>query len=208
MTSAPLKSFVRSAWALVLFQVFAAALAVAVTAWAAFQVRPLLSERDRLADEIAVLEQASAELSTANARLQTRLASAREASRFVSFAIEQYHNRRYVDAVRYYDEALRLDPENAYVLDLKSYSQYRAGDLEGAVASINAALRYEPGFIYGYSDLARYACAARQYEGAVDAYARARRRSANEALVLFGRLLREDAQFASVCAPVADRFGP
>jgi tetratricopeptide (TPR) repeat protein len=222
--------FVRSAWAVLLVQLAAAVAAVAVTAWAAFQVRPLLAQRDRLTAEIANkekrlarIEESARALSAENERLSGKLANAREASHYVSLALQQYHNRRYADAIALYDQALKLDPENAYVLDLKSYSQFRKGDLEGALGSIEAALQLQPDYIYGYTEWTRYACARcraeekdpRQppsptrtracYAEALQAFDAARARSpmADE---LYRRLLREDGQFASLCARLRSRF--
>jgi tetratricopeptide (TPR) repeat protein len=211
-SASPTQRFVRSAWTVLLVQLAAALAAVAVTAWAAFQVRPLLAQRDRLAKEITGqkedllrLEKSTRELSAENQRLATKLANAREASHYVRLALEQYHNRRYAAAIAYYDEALKLDPENAYVLDLKSYSQFRNGDRSGAMESIRAALRIQPDYVYGYSEWSRYACAAGRFDEAARAFDTARAQSpmANE---LYRRLLREDGQFASLCAPLRSRF--
>ena len=55
MTAQPLRRFVQSAWVLLLFQLVAAFGAVGVTAWAAFQVRPLLQQRAALNTEISAL---------------------------------------------------------------------------------------------------------------------------------------------------------
>lgn len=207
-----IQRFVHSAWVLLLVQLLAAAAAVAVTGWAALQVRPLLAERRRLANAIEVqkqeldrLESARTALSSENERLSRRLASAREASRYVSLALEQYHSRRYANAIAYYEQALELDPENPYVLDLKSYSQFRNGDLTGAIESIRAALRMAPDYVYGYSELSRYACAARRFDEAVQAFSAAHSRSP-QAQALYARLLKEDGQFATLCAPVRARL--
>jgi tetratricopeptide (TPR) repeat protein len=208
----PTQRFVRSAWAVLLVQLAAAAVAVAVTAWAAFQVRPLLAQRDRLSREIASqkvdllrMEESTGKLSEENQHLSRKLANAREASHYVRLALEQYHNGRYAAAISYYDQALALDPENAYVLDLKSYSQFRHGDRKGAMESIEAALRMQPDYVYGYSEWSRYACAAGRFDEAVRAFdaARAQSPAADE---LYGKLLREDGQFATLCARLRSRF--
>lgn len=219
----PTQRFVRSAWAVLLVQLAAAVAAVAVTAWAAFQVRPLLVQRDRLKAEIADKEESARALSAENERLSGKLANAREASHYVSLALQQYHNRRYADAIALYDRALKLDPENAYVLDLRSYSQFRKGDLEGAMESIRAALRLVPDYLYGYTEWTRYACArcraeekdpgnppsaARTrecYAEAVQAFDAARAQSP-AADGLYRRLLREDGHFATLCARIRTRL--
>jgi tetratricopeptide (TPR) repeat protein len=207
-----IQRFVHSAWVLLLVQLLAAAAAVAVTGWAALQVRPLLAERRRLANAIEVqkqeldrLESARTALSSENERLSQKLANAREASRYVSLALEQYHNRKYGAAIAYYERALELDPENPYVLDLKSYSQFRSGDLPGAIDSIRRALQVAPKYVYGYTELSRYACAAHRFDEAVEAFSAARARSP-ESAALYVQLLKEDGQFATLCAPVRARL--
>jgi tetratricopeptide (TPR) repeat protein len=194
-------------------QLAAAAAAVAVTAWAAFQVRPLLAQRDRLAMEIegqkerlVGLEKTARELSAEKERLSRTLANARESSHYVRLALEQYHNGRYAAAIAHYDQALELDPENAYVLDLKSYSQFRHGDRKGAMESIEAALRIQPDYVYGYSEWSRYACAAGRHDEARRAFDAARSQSPAAAEGLYRKLMREDGQFATLCAPLRSRF--
>lgn len=217
MNGAPLQRFVRSAWALLLFQLLAAFAAVGVTSWAAFQVRPLLAQREQLARDVdglaeqkAALETERQTLAAENERLAERLTRGRQEARvraadFIRRGVNAYHAGDYASAIASYDEALQLDPENAYVLDLKSYSQFRAGDLDGAIASISTALSVDPSYVYGYSELARYACAAERYDLAVATYLRAKADYPGVA-DLFASLLRDDGQFARLCAAASARF--
>lgn len=207
MSTQPLHRFVRSAWTLLLFQLIAAIAAVGVTAWAAFQVRPLLQQREELAAEIEQSRTAVAALETQKAELERTLSGAREATEQVRNAINAYHAGNFRDAVGYYDAALQLDAENPYVLDLKSYSQFRAGDVEGAIASVNQALTLQPAFVYAYSDLARYLCASRRFDEAASAYDRARAQNADEARRIFQWHMSRDAGgFGRDCSPVLARF--
>jgi tetratricopeptide (TPR) repeat protein len=152
-----------------------------------------------------------------NEDLAQRLTRDRQEARvragvYIRNAINAYHrgnrtNRKedYADAIASYDKALTLDPDNAYTLDLKSYSQFKAGDLTGAIASISTALSTDPGYVYGYSELARYACAAGKYDLAVETFNRAK--ADNPGVVnLFASLLRDDHEFGRLCAPVRQRF--
>lgn len=215
--SAPLQRFVRSAWVLLFFQLFAAFAAVGVTAWAAFQVRPLLAQRDQLARDVDGLSRQKAELESKrqtlaaeNERLAERLTRGRQEARvraadFIRRGINAYHAGDFAGAIRNYEEALQLDPENAYVLDLKSYSQFRGGDLDGAISSISTALSVDPSYVYGYSELARYACAAGRHDLAVETYQRAK--GDHPGVVnLFSSLLRDDGEFARLCGSAGERF--
>jgi tetratricopeptide (TPR) repeat protein len=218
MSAQPVRRFVRSAWTLVLLQLVAAFAAVGVTAWAAFQVRPLFEQRKALTADIAALSkqkemllQEGARLTAENDRLAAHLTRGRQEARVnaadsVKRGINAYHAGDYAGAVAAYDAALAADPDNAYVLDLKSYSQFRAGDLESAITSVTAALAADPNYGFGYSELARYACAAGKFDLAVSTYERAKAQR-KEAEVLFASLLRDDGQFARLCAPVRDKLG-
>jgi tetratricopeptide (TPR) repeat protein len=216
MSAQPLQRFVRSAWALLLFQLLAAAAAVAVTTWAAFQVRPLLDQREALRVEIAAqrehvsqLEQQAGEVARTNDELRARLSITRqearvEASQYVRAGINFFHAGDYNGAVRSYNEALARDPDNAYTLDLKSYSQFKAGDLSGAIDTIQAALAADPSYQYGHSVLALYACTAGQYDLALAAYGRARATPGVPAG--FATRMRRDGEFSNACAQLRERF--
>ncbi|HVY89498.1 MAG TPA: hypothetical protein VG942_11555 [Hyphomonadaceae bacterium] len=206
MSRQPVNRFVRSAWRLLIFQLAAGVLAVGVTAWAAFQVAPLLQQKQQLETDITRsktdLAQLSSETTTLKqeqAKLQATLANARQSADFVSRAITQYHNRNYTDAVRIYDQALALDGENSYILDLKSYSQYRASDVTGAIDTVRTALKFRPDYIYGYSELARYACAAKDFESARQALDDAKSHDPG-AGDLFSSLMAQDGEFHRLCA--------
>ena len=152
-----IRSFVRSAWALLAMQLAASAAAVAVTAWATIQVRPLLAQRERLTSEIAAarerIEVLDAEERNARARiteLQARtteltnsLEGARKATPILNTAINAFHRREYSQAVRHYDEALRFNPGDPYIYNLKSYSQFKGGDLAGAARTLTRGLQLD-----------------------------------------------------------------
>jgi Flp pilus assembly protein TadD len=153
------------------------------------------------------LEEDGRRLTLNNERLAERLTRGRQEARVraadsIRRGINSFHAGDYGAAITSYNEALTLDPENAYVLDLKSYSQFRAGDNDGAIAT---ALSVDPNYVFGYSELARYACAAGRFELAAETYKRAKveRVGVSE---LFTTLLRDDGQFARLCAPVRDQL--
>lgn len=166
--------FVRTAWTLLVFQLAAAGVAVGVTAWATFQVRPLLVEKQRLEIDVQERQQQLAELRRAQEKAQTeyaetmqkldvvkvQLKGAREATPVLIEGINAFHRKQYRVAITRYDEALRLNPGDAYIYNLKSYSQFKTGDLTGAIATMSQSLEIEPTYDWGYFDLARYQCAS------------------------------------------------
>jgi cytoskeletal protein RodZ len=112
--------FVRSAWVLLLFQLAAAAVAVGVTAWATFRVRPLLAEKERLEIDVQQRQKQPAELRDAQEKVQTEYAEtkrqldgvraelkgAREATPAVIEGINAFHRKEYGLAITRYDEAI------------------------------------------------------------------------------------------------------
>ena len=147
--------FVRNAWRLLAIQLVAAAAAVAVTVWAALQVRPLLEEREQLSRQNEQLSKSIVEakarvdnliaeersLKQRVAALRAELQGARDATPVLTQAINAFHRREYDRAIVKYDEALKLNPGDAYIHNLKSYSQFKAGDFPGAAETMSRALQ-------------------------------------------------------------------
>lgn len=94
---------------------------------------------------------------------QRRLAAkAQEASaEIVRRAVNAFHAKDYARAIAAYSNALEVDPLNVYIIDLKSYSQFKAGNVADAIETMRSGLEREPTYVHGYFDLARYHCAAR-----------------------------------------------
>lgn len=120
-------------------------------------------------------------------------------------------------AVASYDQALKLDPENAYTLDLKSYAQYyvglaaRSADPGAAQASIEAAagtmregLRLDPQSLNGYFQLAIYLCQLDRFDEAVAAYDDAIARRGVEIVVQ--EFSAREGEIVRRCEPLRQRF--
>lgn len=211
-----IRTFVRNAWMLLAFQLIAAAAALAVTGWATLKVRPLLVERERLETSIAesktLLEglnarEARARIEIADLEKQTvllraELKGARDATKVLTDAINAFHRKQYAAAVDKYDEALRLNPGDPYIFNLKSYSQFKAGDTNGAIETMLQSLKMDPSYEWGYFDLARYQCAAGLPQAALGTITKAveiRGKSIQQAAAFF---LEKDGEFRRLCAPV------
>jgi tetratricopeptide (TPR) repeat protein len=205
----PIHVFVRNAWTLLVFQLVAAAAALGVTGWAVLQVRPLFEQRERLAKDIEKLREDEkearaivAELEQRAVALRNELKGARDATPVLTAAINAFHKRRYADAIVKYDEALRLNPGDPYIYNLKSYSQFKAGDFTGAIATLSRGLQLDPTYEWGYFDLARYQCAANSPDAALrtitDALAE-RGEGVRSALKFF---LSQDGEFRRLCSPI------
>lgn len=71
-------------------------------------------------------------------------------------AINAFHSGDLNFAVKLYDEALEMDPENAYLLNLKAYSLFRLKRIDEAIETQKRSLAIDPDYAWGYFDLARF----------------------------------------------------
>ena len=195
--SSPLRAFVRGAWILLLVQLAVALLVFGALSYASVQLNRILGETAVMQDNLKNLRTERKSLQQSIDQLKQSLQNAHDATPIVRSAINSFHNRRYAEAVDQYQEALRLDPDNHWVRDLMSYSQYMAGRaaltagqvetsarrFEDAVASVRQVLREVPDYIGGHVELAIYECARDQPDAALAAYdaALARSQDAKEA---------------------------
>jgi tetratricopeptide (TPR) repeat protein len=163
--------FVRSAWVIILLQLAAAALAFAVTAWAAFHVQPLLEQSARLERDIKQQTEALSKLKRENEEVSAQLARSRETTEYVTMGINAFHARSYKSAVGYYDRAIALDDQNPYVFDLKGYALFRGGDWEGAITALKRAIELKADYMFGYLDLAKAQCGGGLYPDAAATFA-------------------------------------
>lgn len=87
------------------------------------------------------------------------LASARCALSSSRAAIAGFHRHDYRGAIALYDEALRCDPNNAYLLNLKAYAAFKSNDLALAITTQRRSLALDSTYAWGYMDLGRFLCA-------------------------------------------------
>jgi tetratricopeptide (TPR) repeat protein len=208
------RQFVKSAWVLLLFQLAAAAIAVGATAWASFKVRPLVVEKERLEQEVEHRRDQAAALKTQYDKatteyeslgkqlqlLREQLTSARKSTPALTDAINAFHRRQYPRAIEKYDDALRLNPGDAYIYNLKSYSQFKSGDAPGAIGTMSKSLELDPSYAWGYFDLARFQCAAGTPIDATRTLKDAAVKQGESVKRLASLFLQQDGEFRRLCA--------
>lgn len=113
-------------------------------------------------------------------------------------AIKAFHGGDYDTAVALYDQALRADPDNAYVLNLKAYSLFKAERLSHAIGAQRESLRADPEYAWGYFDLARFQCAAGDFDDARKSIRIARMKGG----AWLSRKMKGDGEFQKLCRPV------
>jgi tetratricopeptide (TPR) repeat protein len=98
-----------------------------------------------------------------------QLSASRESVYFVTQGINFFHQGLYLEAVKAYNTALSLDSLNAYILNLKGYSLFKAKRYSEAVKVLHHAVEVQPDYAWGYFDLARANCANGNYDNALKA---------------------------------------
>ncbi len=120
-----------------------------------------------------------------------------EPKRLTQAAIRAFHRRDYETALALYDQVLLRNPENAYVLNLKAYSLFKTERIPDAIKVQKESTRVDPAYAWGFFDLARFQCAARDFGAA--------RQSMQRALELRSDLraiMEGDGEFRRLCAPI------
>jgi tetratricopeptide (TPR) repeat protein len=87
--------------------------------------------------------------------------------------IRAYHKGKYDDAIQKYDKALSQDPNNAYIWNLKGYALFKARRYNESLGALRKAVDMDPGYAWGYFDIARVNCAISNFDEASNAIQKA-----------------------------------
>lgn len=161
------------------------------------QLRSLQADVKVLETEAVQLQIQNSELRESAETMRNEIRGLREALAASRDAIIAFHQRDYGTAVELYDQALRADPNNAYLLNLKAYSLFKLKRVSEAIDVQSESIRIDPGYAWGFFDLARFQCAASRFAEA--------RQSINIALEKRPALystMETDGEFKRLCAQV------
>jgi tetratricopeptide (TPR) repeat protein len=174
--------------------------AAAVLGALLFSYRELQSVQLRVAslraDSTQLVSQARA-LRAETEQLRKEVSGVREALAASRSAIAAFHQGDYGRAVQLYDQAIKADSGNAYLLNLRAYALFKQGRLPDALAAEELSVRADSNYAWGYLDLARFQCAARHLKEA--------RGSIDKALAVRPELhgvMTDDAEFRHLCREV------
>lgn len=155
-----------------------------------------------LQKEVRYMESKAEDLRSQNKKLgqnadtmRNEINGLREALTASRDAIVAFHQRDYGTAVALYDKALRADPNNAYLLNLKAYSLFKLKRLSEAIKVQRESIRIDQSYAWGFFDLARFQCAAGDFGAA--------RKSINTAIEKRPALrstMERDGEFQRLCA--------
>ena len=161
------------------------------------QLRTLQADVKSLESEAVQLKSQNRELNKSAEAMRNEIKGLREALTASRDAIVAFHQRDYRTAVALYDQALRADPNNAYLLNLKAYSLFKLKRLGDAIGVQEEGIRIDSDYAWGFFDLARFQCAAGDFDGA--------RKSVKIALEKSPGLrsrMEKDGEFQQLCASV------
>jgi tetratricopeptide (TPR) repeat protein len=178
-------------------------LALGYSAW---QLQRLRTHVQHTQEElVAISQQRDNVKSELTARLadlhavKSQLKGAREAVFYVKQGINYYHAGRYHQAIKAYDQALELDPENAYIANLKGYSLFKVKQYEDAIDAMKLSVEIDPTYAWGYFDLARVLCAKTDFSSAKQAIREALERQQD-----LRETMLSDGEFTRLCRPILD----
>ncbi len=164
----------------------------------------LSSDAQALRSEVRSLQSQASELRTQNSELvddsdalRNNVKNLREALGASRYAIIAFHQGDYQTAIVYYDQALRADPDNAYLLNLKAYSLFKLDSFQEAIETQIESIRVDPNYAWGFFDLARFHCAAGDMDAAGEAMM-----TALEKRPGLEDVMNNDGEFQRLCAPI------
>ena len=182
---------------LIAIQLIIAVLTVTITVIVGLKIRPLIEEKLQLEKEIDEKKTAIARIEEEIINERQQLRASREAVAFVTYGINFYHQGRYENAIAAYNQALSLDSLNAYILNLKGYSLFKAKRFDEAVDVLSRAVNVQPDYAWGYFDLARASCANGNFDLATNAI-----KKAIELRPDLATAMRNDGEFTRFCKPI------
>jgi tetratricopeptide (TPR) repeat protein len=164
--------------------------------YAFYQLHILERERSVLQEEQQQLKLQTTQYRRELQITRGELGKARQALASARAAINAYHAGDFKGAIALYDQALEMNPDDAYLQNLRAYSLFRAGRIAEALAGEERSVTIDPTYAWGYFDLARFLCASspsRMQEA---------RRAAEKAIDLrpdLRPIMRADGEFQKVC---------
>ena len=161
------------------------------------QLRALQTEVKALESDATKLRTENRELTQRAEAMRNEIKGLREALTASRDAIVAFHQRDYGTAVALYEQALRADPDNAYLLNLKAYSLFKLRRGRDAIEVQRESIRIDPDYAWGYFDLARFQCAVGEFDAA--------RKAIEIALEKHPELrstMEKDGEFQRLCTPV------
>lgn len=180
-----------------IISLFGLIIVLTALSYSAYKLAELSREVHRRTTELASIRKEINEAQREIDSVRIQLQASREAVAFVTQGINLYHQGSYSQAVIAYNEALRLDPQNPYIVNLKGYSLFKANRLEEAVKILEYSVEIDPSYAWGFFDLARVLCANKEFDKA--------REAAMKAVKLrpdLRRIMLSDGEFTRLCKPI------
>jgi Flp pilus assembly protein TadD len=145
---------------LIVLQVFLVVIALFITGWIFFKERPQAEVNHQLSEELNQVKQENQKLQQVVAPNADQIM---KAHLFLKQGRDLFHKQQYNDAIAQYEQALKIQPDDPYVLGLEGYALLRAGRVAESIDTNKKVLQLDPEDAFGYLNLAKSYCAAKQY---------------------------------------------
>ena len=168
----------------------------------------LVRQRDTFQKQIADAKKATDDAKARQFNVEQQLKDTQhnltvsgQAMRIVESGLGSFNRGDLGQAMTFFDEALEVEPNNAYVWNLKGDTAFKAKDYPTAVHFFEQSVAKDPEYAYGYFDLARGYCANNQESKADKAF--------GTAVQLWPKILSfaaVDGQFRHLCFPLIAKY--
>jgi len=145
---------------MIVLQVLLVLVALLITGWIFFRERPQAEVNHQLAEQLSQVKQENQQLQQAAAPKADQI---KKAQLNLKQGRDLFHKQRYDDAIAQYEQALKLQPDDPNALGLEGYALLRAGRIAESIEVNKKAIQLDPEDPYGYLNLAKSYCTAKQY---------------------------------------------
>jgi Flp pilus assembly protein TadD len=144
---------------MVILQILLAVVALFVTGWIFFKERPPSEVNHQLTEQLTQVQQENQHLQAATPSGD----QVKKAQQYVKQGRALFHQQQYDQAVAQYEEALKLQPDDPNTWGLEGYALLRAGRVTDSITANKKAIQLGPEDPFGYLNLAKSYCAAKQF---------------------------------------------
>lgn len=179
---------------MVVVQIVLAVIALLVIGWIFFRERPQAEVNHQLKEQLTQAQEKQKVLAAAPGAEQVK-----QAQQYVKQGRTLFHQQQYGQAVAQYEEALKLQPDDANTWGLEGYALLRAGRVTDSITANQKAIQLGPEDPFGYLNLAKSYCTAKQF---TEAQGVLTSQVPSDVASDVKKLIAIDGEFRRLCKPI------